>query len=144
MKNSIRKASDSMFPSFFDRYLGGDFFSNFFDGNNVPAVNVKEGKNNYKVEVSLPGYDKEDINVEVSGNMLKISANKESKSEERGEDEKIIRQEFRSSSFSRSFMIPENVDAANIKAKEKSGVLTLTLPKKDKAEQEEINKIMIG
>ena len=145
MKNPIRRFSNSgMFPAFFDRYLSNDFFNNFFEGNSLPAVNIKEGKKDYKVELSVPGFEKEDIEVEIDGNTLKISANKETKIEEKDNDEKVIRQEFSSSSFSRSFTIPNDVDTVNINAKEKNGVLTLTLPKMKDAVENKTKKIQIG
>lgn len=140
MRNNTKKLSkySLVLPSLFD----GDFLSGFFEGN-LPAVNVKENKKNYKIELSVPGFEKEDINIEVVQDTITISANKESKHEEKDEDEKVIRQEFKSSSFSRSFTLANNVDTDNITAKEKNGVLTLTLPKKENAAEDSSKKISI-
>ena len=59
------------------------------------------------------------------------------------ENEKVLRQEFRASSFSRSFAIPENVDAESIEASQKDGVLQITLPKLNKALEDKVKKIEI-
>lgn len=130
------------FPSFFNRYWDNDFFNNFMESD-IPAVNVKENKKEFKLEISAPGYEKGDISLNVENNILTISAKKESKNEEKGEDEKVLRQEFTSSSFYRSFTLPENIDTENISAKEKNGVLKISLPKMDKAPEDKRKKIEI-
>lgn len=130
------------FPVLFDKFIGDDFFSGF-DAGTVPAVNVKETKTQFKMEVSAPGFDKGDFEVKVDKNVLTISASKQASSEEKDEDEKILRQEFVSSTFSRSFTLPENIDTEKIDAKEKNGVLTIKLPKKEAAPEKAVKKIAI-
>jgi len=137
-----RNERNGLFPSFFNRYWDSDFFNNFMESD-VPAVNVKENKKEFKLEISAPGYEKGDISLNVENNVLTISAKKEIKNEEKGEDEKVLRQEFTSSSFYRSFTLPENIDTDNILAKEKNGVLKITLPKMDKALEDKRKKIEV-
>lgn len=133
--------SSGNLPAFFNNYWNDDFFNNFFDGG-IPATNVVENKNAFKIDVSTPGLDKEDFNIEVNKNILTISAEKEIKNE-KSEDEKILRHEFGYTSFYRSFSIPEGIDTEHITATQKSGVLQIVLPKLDKAKEDKVKKIEI-
>ena len=101
-------------------------------------VNVKETKDAYQLEVVAPGFDKNDFNVNLEKNILTVSAEK--KSETENKDEKQIRKEYNYQSFKRSFTIDEKVDAEKIEAKYVNGVLTLNLPRKEevKASAKEI------
>lgn len=130
------------YPSLFNRFFDDDFFSNFM-GSGVPAVNVKETKKDFTLEISAPGFDKGDFDIKVEKNVLSISAKKEAASEEKGEDEKVLRREFVSSSFSRAFTLPEHVDTDRIEAQEKNGILTVRLPKKENAMEEATRRIEI-
>lgn len=131
---------DNFLPSLFN--FGGDLVNRFFN-EDLPATNVSENKKEYKLELEIPGFDKEDIAIEIDNNVLKISAKKEFRQEEKDEQEKILRQEFSSTSFSRSFALPDNVDTENIVANQKHGILNVVLPKKDKAVEEKVKKIEI-
>ena len=121
-------------PSVFE-----DFFkpwNEWFDGKswgkvmNVPAVNITEHKDEYLVSLAAPGLKKEDFKIDVDGNMLTISSEKEESKEEK--DKKFTRKEYNYSSFSRSFTLPEEVKQDKIDAKYDNGVLKITLPR-DKA-----------
>lgn len=144
MRNQLIRKFDrngSFFPTFFSNYMNDDLF-NFVNGN-LPATNVSENEKAFNIELSVPGFKKEDIKIEIEKNILKISAQNEVKSEEKDENEKVLRQEFKTSSFSRSFTIPENIDTENIAAVQKDGVLQVTLPKLDKALEDKVKKIEI-
>jgi HSP20 family protein len=93
----------------------------------VPAVNVTDNKENYIVSLAAPGLKKEDFRIDVEGNMLSISSEKEEKKEQK--EEKYTRKEYNYSSFSRSFSIPDEVNKEKIDATYKDGILMLTLPK---------------
>lgn len=146
MNNQLRKFDrfGSFFPSIFTRNWNDDFFDNFFDGERLPATNVKENKNNFSIEVSIPGVEKNNIHLEIDKNVLKISAQKEVKNEEKGNDDKVLRQEFGYYSFSRSFSIPENVDISNIEAEHTNGILKIKLPKMNKVQEDKVKKIDIS
>ena len=138
-------------PSF-SRFWDDDFLnrdwglSNFSDsGTNMPAVNIKENKDNFEVEMAAPGMKKDDFKVELDGNMLTISSEKTEEHEENKEDEKYSRREFSYQSFQRNFNLPkEVVDADKIKAHYRDGVLHLTIPKKEEAKQKPPRKIEIA
>jgi len=143
MSNQLRKYDlrRSFLPSFFN--VSDDFFTNFFESNNLPATNITENGKEFKIELSVPGFNKEDFKIGIEKNILTISAKKEEKCEEKDENEKIIRQEFNSSSFSRSFSLPESIDIENISAEQKDGILTVQLPKMDKKPEDKVKKIKI-
>ncbi|MVT08725.1 Hsp20/alpha crystallin family protein [Chitinophaga tropicalis] len=142
MSANLTKATP-LLPSLFD-----DMFKpwkDLFDINGgrswtstVPAVNITEEKDVIKLSMAAPGMTKEDFNIDVEDNIITISAEKEEKKE--SADEKVSRQEYNYSSFSRSFNIPENVVRENISAVYRDGVLKLTLPKKEAGKQENHSK----
>lgn len=124
----------SKFPSLFGDWFENDaFFSpeNFFKGINrsLPAANVKENDKAFHIELAVPGFKKEDIKVQVEGDMLNVSA--ETRSEKKDENEKYNRREFSYSSFARSFRLPESVQQDNISAKYENGILELVVAKKE-------------
>lgn len=126
--SSLSSWMDDFFPENFD------FPKPMVKGITIPAVNVTENKNEFKVEVAAPGFKKEDFNLEIKNGYLTI--NGETKAEEEKKDEQFTRREFRFNSFSRSFSLPENVKETDIKARYNDGILLVTLPKTkvDKAE----------
>ena len=97
----------------------------------MPAVNISEDKNAYKLSIAAPGMQKEDFKINLEGNRLTIRT--ETKAEKGEEDEKYSRKEYNYSSFSRSFSLPDEVVKDNIQAFYKNGVLELQLPKNENA-----------
>lgn len=133
----------SMLPSVFD-----DFFrpwNEWFDNKelwpkvwNVPAVNITEEKEDFKVSLAVPGMKKEDFNIDMEGNMLTISCEKEENKEEK--EKKFTRKEYNFSSFSRTFTLPDEVNREKIDARYENGVLIIVLPKKEEAKKLVANK----
>ncbi|MBL7928964.1 MAG: Hsp20/alpha crystallin family protein [Bacteroidia bacterium] len=99
--------------------------------NTVPAVNISETNENFKIEVAAPGMNKEDFKLSVDNDLLTISAEKKEEKEEN--DTRYTRKEFSFVSFSRSFNMPEIVDSEKIDATYKNGVMSIILPKKEEA-----------
>jgi HSP20 family protein len=85
------------------------------------------------VSLAVPGMKKDDFNIDVEGNMLTISSEKEESKEEK--EDKYTRKEYNYSSFSRSFTLPDEVNKEKIEAKYEDGVLKLMLPKKEEAKK---------
>ena len=133
MSTALAKVSERM-PSVFD-----DFFkpwNEWFDNSwvrsmKVPAVNITEEKNQYLVSLAAPGLKKEDFKIDIDGNMLTITSEKEESSEEK--KKKFTRKEYSYSSFSRSFTLPDEIKKEQIEAKYDDGVLKITLPRKAEA-----------
>ncbi len=119
------------------------FFDNFFDTswpvfdsetenmNWMPAANVKETDRMFEIELSVPGYTKKDIHMEMNNDMLRITG--EMKDEVKTKNDEYTRREFSYGSFTRTFHLPEFVKDDKITAKCKDGVLLVTLPKKEAA-----------
>lgn len=116
-----------LFNEFLDSVERGTTLSNVADFN--PSVNTREGKEAYHVELDLPGIKKEDVDVSVDGNILTISGSREFKDEVKEEDYYKIESSY--GSFSRSFTLPQKVDAENIRAASSEGVLEIIIPKLD-------------
>lgn len=108
----------------FSSDLSKDVLSNF-----TPTVNTREGEFAYHIDVDLPGVKKEDISVKVDNNILTLKGERKSKKEVKKEDYYKMESSF--GSFTRSFTLPNNIDAENIHAESKEGVLEITLPKKE-------------
>ena len=125
-----------------DRFFRNDFMNLWNNGpERMPSVNIREEKDKYSVELAVPGLKKEDINVDVEGNMLTISCEKEEETKE-GENDYSHR-EYNYSSFSRSLTLPENVDSSKISARYTDGVLRLGIPKREPSQKEKSSKIKI-
>jgi len=132
---------DSMVENFFAS--DNDFESWWKGARSMPAVNVVENDDNYVMEVAAPGMKKEDFNIEVKEGMIVINA--ENKREEEKKDDHFTRREFSYSKFTRSFRLPENVNADNIGALYEDGILKLNLPKRAiTAPEENVKKIAIS
>ncbi len=144
MLPALRKRNS--LPTLIDEFFGRDFFPGFFSdmeyGKNTPAVNILEGKDDYRIEVAAPGLDKKDFKIDLDNNVLTIRSEKEEKQEE--SEDKWMRREFRYSTFARSFSLPDSVDGEKISASHKDGVLTLILPKKEHAKIKPSKQISIS
>ena len=92
-------------------------------------VEVLEGAQHYQVQAELPGVKKEDINVQVDGNRVSISAEARREAEAR-DGERLLRSERFYGAMARSFALGSELDEERVQARFENGVLTLTLPKK--------------
>ena len=103
------------------------FGEQIWNRTNLPAVNIKESRDNFSVEVAAPGMRKSDFTVNVDEGILNIHA--ERKEEEIKKEENFTLREFSSTSFTRSFNLPVNVKEDGIKAEYNEGVLKILLKK---------------
>lgn len=133
----VKKNNSVTFPAFLDEFLKPDWFGGMEKleklNVTVPAVNIKETETDFTIELAVPGKKKDDFNVEVNNDVLTISSETKTESEDRADDGKYTRREFSYSSFKRSFTMPETVDEDKIKASYEDGVIRLALPKKEEA-----------
>lgn len=102
----------------------------------TPTVDLAEKEGSYELKAEVPGFNKEDISVTVSGDVVTLSGKKESSHEEEKEEYHI--KEMRSGSFSRSFRLPTEIDEEKIEASYKDGVLTVTMPHKEESKAKKI------
>ena len=127
-----------------------DLFDNFFDDDffpkkerNLMKTDIKEKKDHYEIIMDLPGYEKENINLELNNGYLEISAKVE-KEEDNSEEEKFVRRERFYGECARSFYVGEDISEEDINAEFKNGTLKVEIPKKEeKSELPETKKIEI-
>lgn len=117
------------------------YFNNVFDSlfsealnknltvNKVPGVNILETEQDYKIELAAPGLTKEDFQINLKKDTLSIWVEKKEGETEIKKD--YTRKEFEYSSFARSFVLPESVNAESITAEYVNGILNITIGKDD-------------
>ena len=134
-----------MLPSIFSENLFDDFFGDSFEKNFFGEHNplyVKETESGYEVAVDLPGFKKDEVNVELNDGYLTISAAKGLDRDERDKKGRYIRQERYSGACSRSFYVGD-VKPDEIKAGYEDGILRLEIPKREAKAASAPNRIAI-
>ncbi|WP_293298179.1 Hsp20/alpha crystallin family protein [Pedobacter sp. UBA4863] len=127
--NSTRNTAP-YFNNVFDS-LFSDALNKNYGINKMPHVNILETPNSYKIELAAPGLTKEDFKIELKKDNLSVWAEKKVAQTEEQED--YTRREFQYSSFARSFVLPEDIDAEKINAEYVNGILNITIGKKEQA-----------
>ncbi len=145
-----------LLPSIFNENFADDIFNDFFDvpvtfkqvwnpgltsGANLMQTDVKETEKGFELDISLPGFKKEDIKAELKEGYLTINAEHAENKEEK-EEGKFIRKERYTGHCSRSFFVGEEVTEEDIRAKFENGVLTLNIPKKEPEKKVEEKKLI--
>ena len=130
---TLVRRNQNWLPSIFNDLFDNDWMERVGSYNNVtaPAINVKESKNAYTVEVAAPGMAKDDFQVHVDEDdnlVIAIESKKEDKEENK--DTHYLRHEFSYAKFQQTMLLPDDVDTDKIDAKVEHGVLTIDLPKK--------------
>ena len=147
----IKRNGDTVpsMPTYFNDLFTRDLWNwglsnNSTTNTTIPAVNIKETAGSFVVDMAAPGMKKNDFSIELDGNLLTITSEKQDQFEEKN-DEKFTRKEFAYQSFQRTFQLPkEVVDADKIEAKYENGVLHLLVPKKEEAKQRPPRMIKIS
>ena len=152
MKSLVR-SNGTLFPtmpSLFDDFFSRDWLDSSLaswkgSGSSLPAVNVLETSDDFKIEVAAPGMKRNDFHVELDNNTLTISSQRENNHEEEDGHGNYTRKEFSYQSFQRSFSLPENkVEGDKISAKYADGILHVTVPKKEHAKVKPAKQIAVG
>lgn len=105
----------------------------------MPAVNIFEDTEGFKIDLAAPGLDKSDFKIEIKNNVLTISSEKETKKEEN--NEKFMRKEFNYCTFKRSFSLPQTADTDKITAVHNNGILSVSILKKEEAKERPLRQI---
>jgi len=121
-----RRFEDPIGLSLFDRFLGEPVFRSI----PFPAVDVEEKNDRYLIKADVPGFSKENIEIEVVNDLLTINGTTDEQQEREGDG--FLHKERRTGHFSRSFTLPDNSKPDDITAEFKDGVVTITVPKKEK------------
>lgn len=121
-----------------DRYVSGSFLNRSrWADENIPRVEVREERDNYLLDIDLPGMKKEELDIQTQGHWLTIKG--ERKREEKKEEKGYFYSERSYGSFSRTLEFPVEIDAAKVKAAYKDGVLKITLPKAESAKPKQVS-----
>lgn len=124
--NQVRREMDRLF---------GDFLPDFEASRAFPPLNVWEDGDKFFVEAEVPGFQMENIDIEVKSNELAIRGRRESSSQE---NVKYHQRERSIAEFSRSVTLPTAIDTAQVQATIKNGVLLVTLPKAETAKVKKV------
>ena len=147
-----------MLPSIFSENLFDDFFDDNFmrlpiwggrnplygkHAKNLMKTDVREMENTYEVDIDLPGFKKDEIQVDLKDGYLTVRAAKGLDKDEKDKAGKYIRQERYAGACSRSFYVGE-VESSDVSAKYEDGILRISLPKHVKKELPRSTTIAIG
>lgn len=95
-----------------------------------PKVDIVEAENAFEIHLAIPGVEKEDFKIDLNENTLTVSGERKFTKEKK--ESNLYRVETQYGNFSRSFTLPDNVDASKITAAYKNGILEITVPKDEK------------
>jgi len=145
MSTQLMKTGER-WPGLFDDFFKpwNEWFDNGYFPNRLstmPAVNITESNGTYELSLAAPGMKKDDFKIDVNGDILTISSEKEESKEEK--DKKFTRKEYNYSAFSRSFTLPSQVNKDKIDAYYENGVLKLSLPVKEEAKKSSSKQIAV-
>jgi HSP20 family protein len=96
----------------------------------VPKVDILENEKGYEINVAVPGLSKEDFKIDLNDNFLTVSGERKFSKEKKENNLHVVETQY--GNFSRSFALPENVDASKINATYNNGILEITIPKDEK------------
>jgi len=130
---------NSVFDELFDHSFVTDRLARK-EKSTLPPVNISESEDAFNLELSLPGFNKADINIELEENGLKISSESKVEGEKEKSDYRL--KEFGISRFERTFKLPDSVNKDDIKAEFQDGILKLKLFKLE-PEVSKLKKISI-
>ena len=130
--------SNDFFDDFFDRSRMNDDFTRA--GNMLS--DIRELDDSYQIDMQLPGYSKDDVEVEIKDGYLTVSANREENSDEKDKDGKFIRKECYRGSCARRFYVGEHINKDNVKASFRDGMLTLVMPKQEALPKNETKQLV--
>lgn len=143
-RNDSTPVFSNLFGDFFDKAFSDWTSTNFsLTNTTLPAVNIKESKDDFLVSMAIPGMSKKDFKIDLNNNVLTISSEK--KEEKKDEEVNFTRQEYSYQSFSRSFTLPKDVvNDEKISAKYENGELKVLIPKKEEAKPKKTKLISIN
>jgi HSP20 family protein len=142
---TLLRRTNSGYPTFSnlleDIFSTVDTGSSFRSENSLPAVNIAENNDEFKIEFAAPGLSKKEFQINLDNNVLTVSSEKEVKNDESNEN--YTRREFNYTSFQRSFTLPDSANGDKIKAEYNEGILTIEIPKREEAKIKPVREIKI-
>jgi len=150
---SLVKTNGSLFPtipSLMNDFLTKDWLDSSpgswkMSGTTLPAVNIRETDDGFRIDVAAPGMKREYFRVELQDNILTISAEMDNGEEQENVDGNYTRHEFSYQSFQRSFSLPDHmVEGDKITAKYREGILHISIPKREEAKIRPAKQILVS
>ncbi len=137
----VTRRNQDFMPTLFNELM------NWNDTNySTPRMNIMETKDNYKLELCIPGLTKDDVklSIDTEGNLV-VEMTKETKNEKKNEDMRYLRHEFSVEHFRQTVMLPEDIHKEQINAKVENGILDIIIPKVTVEEKKQaVQTIEIG
>jgi len=121
----VNSQINSLFDSFFNDGLGKFERNVFF----TPRVDVIESEKHFEIQMALPGLKKEEVSIEIEKNILTISGERKMSTDKKEDKFHLVENFY--GKFSRSFTLPEHLDAENPNAELKDGILFIQIPKRE-------------
>lgn len=137
--NNGRESLPGHFSNLFDLFFNDSFDRTGGMSQFIPSVDVAENDKSFEVQLAAPGMKKEDFKIELNKNNLVITGERKFENEEK--EKNFRRVETQYGAFSRSFRLPENVNADKIKAAYKNGILSVEIPKVEKPETKTVIEV---
>ncbi len=142
--NPVYNTNRGLVDELFNNFLNNDYHEDYVNNSSrKPASNVFETENEFKIEVLLPGFSKENVQINYKDNILTIKAENEKDVEEKKEY-LYERREFGVFDFEKQFRIPKSVNDKKINAKFDNGILYIVLPKKEEKVEKTPKEIKIS
>lgn len=116
-----------------NNFLSNDHHENYVYNCRKPAVNVFETEKDFRLEMMLPGFSKEDVKINFLNDMLTIKVDNKEADANKNESYKFVRREFDVYNFEKQFKVPQSVNQEGIDARFENGILNIVLPKKEEA-----------
>ena len=137
----VTRRNQDFMPTLFNELM------NWNDTNySTPRMNIMETKDNYKLELCIPGLTKDDVklSIDTEGNLV-VEMTKEAKNEKKNEEMRYLRHEFSVEHFRQTVMLPEDIHKEQISAKVENGILDIIIPKVTVEEKKQaVQTIEIG
>ena len=136
---------ESLFDDFMDDFAFPDISKKLY-GKHAPHImktDVKEKDNTYEVDIDLPGFKKDEIQIQLENGYITVSAAKGLDKDEKDKDGKYIRRERYAGNVRRSFYVGDKVQKEDIHPKFENGILSFTVPKEQNTVEENSHYIAI-
>ncbi len=137
----VTRRNQDFMPTLFNELMNWN--DNTFS---TPRMNIMETKDNYKLELCIPGLTKDDVklSIDTEGNLV-VEMTKETKNEKKNEEMRYLRHEFSVEHFRQTVMLPEDIHKEQISAKVENGILDIVIPKVTVEEKKQaVQTIEIG
>ena len=136
---------ESLFDDFMDDFAFPDIDKKLYGkhASHIMKTDVKEKDNTYEVDIDLPGFKKDEIQIQLENGYITVSAAKGLDKDEKDKDGKYIRRERYAGNVSRSFYVGDKVQKEDIHPKFENGILSFTVPKEQNTVEENSHYIAI-